>query len=237
MEKVMKKFLVCLILVGMTLGMCSCSFRTCKKGMIIDKAMDYIQKSYPDEKFKVTGFENNWMKEHYTVNIKSADDIDEFKVRLDDNTLEVTYQGYYALKTADELSNFFSNAVPDRDDILVKAYVYDNGGSYILDNPNSSINDLFSEPTVKYSVQVFCENRLGGGITSVDKSNISNKLSSLYGKGIKGDILVEYYSVDSLYNFKVRKIIYSPYDITENIEYLGNSLISKGISDNINLKG
>lgn len=173
----MKKFLVCLILVGMTLGMCSCSFSMGKKGMIIDKAMNYIQKSYPEEKFKVTGFETNWMKEYYTVTIKSVEDIDEFKVRLDDKTLEVTYQGYYALKTADELSNFFSNAVSDRDDMLVKAYVYDNGGSYILDNPNSSINDLFSEPTVKYSVQVFCENRLGGGITSADKSNISNKLS------------------------------------------------------------
>lgn len=121
--------------------------------------------------------------------------------------------------------------------MLVKAYVYDNSGSYILDNPNSSINDLFSEPTVKYSVQVFCENRLGGGITSADKSNISNKLSKLYDKGIKGDILVEYYSVDSLYNFKVRKIIYSPFDITENVDYLGNSLISKGISDNTDLKG
>lgn len=190
----MKKFLVCLILVGMTLGMCSCSFNVGNKGKIINKAMDYIQRSYPDEEFKVTGFETNWMKEYYTVIIKSVEDIDEFKVRLDDKTLEVTYQGYYALKTADELSNFFSNAVPDRDDILVKAYVYDNSGSYILDNPNSSINDLFSEPTVKYSVQVFCENRLGSGITSADKSNISNKLLSLYDKGIKGDILVEYYS-------------------------------------------
>ena len=40
----MKKFLVCLILVGMTLGMCSCSFSMGKKGMIIDKAMSYIQK-------------------------------------------------------------------------------------------------------------------------------------------------------------------------------------------------
>ena len=149
MEKVMKKFLVCLILVGMVFGMCSCSFNAGKKGMIIDKAMSYIQKSYPDEKFKVTGFENNWMKEHYTVSIKSIDDIDDFKVRLDDKTLEVTYQGYYALKTADELSDFFSNAVPNRDDVLVKAYVYDNGGSYILDNPNSSISDLFNEPTVK----------------------------------------------------------------------------------------
>lgn len=229
----MKKFLVCLILVGMVFGMCSCSFRTGKKGMIIDKAMNYIQKSYPDEKFKVTGFENNWMKEHYTVSIKSIDDIDDFKVRLDDKTLEVTYQGYYALKTADELSNFFSNAVPDRDDMLVKAYVYDNGGSYILDNPNSSINDLFSEPTVKYSVQVFCENRLG----DIDMANISNKLLKLYDKGVKGDILVEYYSVGSLYNFKVRKIIYSPYEITENIEYLGNCLISKGNLDDTILKG
>lgn len=225
----MRKFLVCLILVGMAFGMCSCSFNVGNKGKIINKAMDYIQKSYPDEEFKVTGFETNWMKEYYTVNIKSAEDIDEFKVRLDDKTLEVTYQGYYALKTADELSNFFSNAVPDRDDMLVKAYVYDNSGSYILDNPNSSINDLFSEPTVKYSVQVFCENRLGGGITSTDKSNISNKLSKLYDKGVKGDILVEYYSVGSLYNFKVRKIIYSPFDITENIDYLGNCLLSKGV--------
>lgn len=229
----MKKFLVCLILVGMTLGMCSCSFRTGKKGMIIDKAMNYIQKSYPDEKFKVTGFENNWMKEHYTVSIKSIDDIDDFKVRLDDKTLEVTYQGYYALKTADELSDFFSNAVPNRDDVLVKAYVYDNGGSYILDNPNSSISDLFNEPTVKYSVQVFCENQLG----DTDMANISNKLSKLYNKGVKGDILVEYYSVGSLYNFKVRKIIYSPYEITENIEYLGNCLISKGNLDDTILKG
>lgn len=177
------------------------------------------------------------MKEYYTVTIKSVEDIDEFKVRLDDKTLEVTYQGYYALKTADELSNFFSNAVPDRDGMLVKAYVYDNGGSYILDNPNSSISDLFNEPTVKYSVQVFCENRLDGGITSTDKFNICNKLLKLYNKGVKGDILVEYYSVDSLYNFKVRKIIYSPFDITENVDYLGNSLISKGISDNTNLKG
>lgn len=229
----MKKLLVCLILVGMVFGMCSCSFRTGKKGMIIDKAMNYIQKSYPDEKFKVTGFENNWMKEHYTVNIKSIDDLDDFKVRLDDKTLEVTYQGYYALKTADELSNFFSNAVPDRDDVLVKAYVYDNGGSYILDNPNSSINDLFSESTVKYSVRVFCEKQL----SDTDMANISNKLSKLYNKGIKGDILVEYYSVGSLYNFKVRKIIYSPYDITENIEYLGNCLISKGNLDDTILKG
>lgn len=204
-----------------------------KKGMIIDKAINYIQKSYPDEKFKVTGFENNWMKEHYTVSIKSIDDIDDFKVRLDDKTLEVTYQGYYALKTADELSDFFSNAVPDRDDVLVKAYVYDNGGSYILDNPNSSINDLFSEPTVKYSVRVFCEKQL----SDTDMANISNKLSKLYNKGIKGDILVEYYSVGSLYNFKVRKIIYSPYDITENIEYLGNCLISKGNLDDTILKG
>lgn len=233
----MKKILVCLILVGMVFGMCSCSFRTGKKGMIIDKAMNYIQKSYPDEKFKVTGFENNWMKEHYTVNIKAVDDIDDFRVRLDDKTLEVTYQGYYALKTADELSDFFSNAVPNRDDVLVKAYVYDNGGSYILDNPNSSISDLFNEPTVKYSVRVFCENRLGGGITSADMANISNKLSKLYDKGVKGDILVEYYSVGSLYNFKVRKIIYSPYDITENIEYLGNCLISKGNLDDTILKG
>ena len=233
----MKKFLVCLILVGMVFGMCSCSFNVGNKGKIINKAMDYIQKSYPDEEFKVTGFETNWMKEYYTVTIKSVEDIDEFKVRLDDKTLEVTYQGYYALKTADELSNFFSNAVPDRDGMLVKAYVYDNGGSYILDNPNSSISDLFNEPTVKYSVQVFCENRLDGGITSTDKFNICNKLLKLYNKGVKGDILVEYYSVDSLYNFKVRKIIYSPFDITENIEYLGNSLISKGISDNTNLKG
>lgn len=229
----MKKLLVCLILVGMVFGMCSCTISTGKKGMIIDKAMNYIQKSYPDEKFKVTGFENNWMKEHYTVSIKSIDDIDDFKVRLDDKTLEVTHQGYYALKTADELSNFFSNAVPDRDDVLVKAYVYDNGGSYILDNPNSSINDLFSEPTVKYSVQVFCENRLG----DTDMANISNKLSKLYDKGVKGDILVEYYSVGSLYNFRVRKIIYSPYDITENIEYLGNCLISKGNLDDTILKG
>lgn len=229
----MKKLLVCLILVGMVFGMCSCTFSTGKKGMIIDKAMNYIQKSYPDEKFKVTGFENNWMKEHYTVNIKSVDDIDDFRVRLDDKTLEVTYQGYYALKTADELSDFFSNAVPDRDDVLVKAYVYDNGGSYILDNPNSSISDLFNEPTVKYSVQVFCENRLG----DTDMANISNKLSKLYDKGVKGDILVEYYSVGSLYNFKVRKIIYSPYEITENIEYLGNCLISKGILDDTILKG
>lgn len=229
----MKKLLVCLILVGMVFGMCSCTFSTGKKGMIIDKAMNYIQKSYPDEKFKVTGFENNWMKEHYTVNIKSVDDIDDFRVRLDDKTLEVPYQGYYALKTADELSDFFSNAVPDRDDVLVKAYVYDNGGSYILDNPNSSISDLFNEPTVKYSVQVFCENRLG----DTDMANISNKLSKLYDKGVKGDILVEYYSVGSLYNFKVRKIIYSPYEITENIEYLGNCLISKGILDDTILKG
>lgn len=229
----MKKLLVCLILVGMVFGMCSCSFRTSKKGMIIDKAMNYIQKSYPDEKFKVTGFENNWMKEHYTVSIKSIDDIDDFRVRLDDKTLEVTYQGYYALKTADELSDFFSNAVPNRDDVLVKAYVYDNGGSYILDNPNSSINDLFSEPTVKYSVRVFCEKQL----SDTDMANISNKLSKLYNKGIKGDILVEYYSVGSLYNFKVRKIIYSPYDITENIEYLGNCLISKGNLDDTILKG
>lgn len=229
----MKKLLVYLILVGMVFGMCSCTISMGKKGMIIDKAMNYIQKSYPDEKFKVTGFENNWMKEHYTVNIKSVDDIDDFRVRLDDKTLEVTYQGYYALKTADELSNFFSNAVPDRDDVLVKAYVYDNGGSYILDNPNSSINDLFSEPTVKYSVQVFCEKQL----SDTDMANISNKLSKLYDKGVKGDILVEYYSVGSLYNFKVRKIIYSPYDITENIEYLGNSLISKGNLDDTILKG
>lgn len=229
----MKKFLVCLILVGMVFGMCSCTISTGKKGMIIDKAMNYIQKSYPDEKFKVTGFENNWMKEHYTVNIKSVDDIDDFKVRLDDKTLEVTYQGYYALKTADELSDFFSNAVPNRDDVLVKAYVYDNGGSYILDNPNSSINDLFSEPTVKYSVRVFCEKQL----SDTDMANISNKLSKLYNKGIKGDILVEYYSVGSLYNFRVRKIIYSPYDITENIEYLGNCLISKGNLDDTILKG
>lgn len=229
----MKKLLVCLILVGMVFGMCSCTFSTGKKGMIIDKAMNYIQKSYPDEKFKVTGFESNWMKEHYTVNIKSVDDIDDFRVRLDDKTLEVSYQGYYALKTADELSDFFSNAVPDRDDVLVKAYVYDNGGSYILDNPNSSISDLFNEPTVKYSVQVFCENRLG----DTDMANISNKLSKLYDKGVKGDILVEYYSVGSLYNFKVRKIIYSPYEITENIEYLGNCLISKGNLDDTILKG
>lgn len=229
----MKKLLVCLILVGMVFGMCSCTFSTGKKGMIIDKAMDYIQKSYPDEKFKVTGFESNWMKEHYTVNIKSVDDIDDFRVRLDDKTLEVTYQGYYALKTADELSDFFSNAVPDRDDVLVKAYVYDNGGTYILDNPNSSISDLFNEPTVKYSVQVFCENQLG----DTDMANISNKLLKLYNKGVKGDILVEYYSVGSLYNFKVRKIIYSPYEITENIEYLGNCLISKGNLDDTILKG
>lgn len=229
----MKKILVCLILVGMVFGMCSCTFSTGKKGMIIDKAMDYIQKSYPDENFKVTGFESNWMKEHYTVNIKSVDDIDDFRVRLDDKTLEVAYQGYYALKTADELSDFFSNAVPDRDDVLVKAYVYDNGGSYILDNPNSSISDLFNEPTVKYSVQVFCEKQLG----DTDMTNISNKLSKLYDKGVKGDILVEYYSVGSLYNFKVRKIIYSPYEITENIEYLGNCLISKGNLDDTILKG
>ena len=213
--------------------MCSCTFSTGKKGIIIDKAMNYIQKSYPDEKFKVIGFESNWMKEHYTVNIKSVDDIDDFRVRLDDKTLEVTYQGYYALKTADELSDFFSNAVPNRDDVLVKAYVYDNGGSYILDNPNSSISDLFNEPTVKYSVQVFCENQLG----DTDMANISNKLSKLYNKGVKGDILVEYYSVGSLYNFKVRKIIYSPYEITENIEYLGNCLISKGNLDDTILKG
>lgn len=229
----MKKLLVCLILVGMVFGMCSCTNSTGKKGMIIDKAMNYIQKSYPDEKFKVTGFESNWMKEHYTVNIKSVDDIDDFRVRLDDKTLEVTYQGYYALKTADELSDFFSNAVPNRDDVLVKAYVYDNGGSYILDNPNSSISDLFNEPTVKYSVRVFCENQL----SETDMANISNKLSKLYNKGVKGDILIEYYSVGSLYNFKVRKIIYSPYEITENIEYLGNCLISKGILDDTILKG
>lgn len=229
----MKKLLVCLILVEMVFGMCSCTFSTGKKGIIIDKAMNYIQKSYPDEKFKVIGFESNWMKEHYTVNIKSVDDIDDFRVRLDDKTLEVTYQGYYALKTADELSDFFSNAVPNRDDVLVKAYVYDNGGSYILDNPNSSISDLFNEPTVKYSVQVFCENQLG----DTDMANISNKLSKLYNKGVKGDILVEYYSVGSLYNFKVRKIIYSPYEITENIEYLGNCLISKGNLDDTILKG
>lgn len=229
----MKKILVCLILVGMVFGMCSCTFSTGKKGMIIDKAMNYIQKSYPDEKFKVTGFENNWMKEHYTVNIKAVDDIDDFRVRLDDKTLEVTYQGYYALKTADELSDFFSNAVPDRDDVLVKAYVYDNGGSYILDNPNSSISDLFNEPTVKYCVRVFCEKQLG----DTDMANISKKLSKLYDKGVKGDILVEYYSVGSLYNFKVRKIIYSPYEITENIEYLGNCLISKGTLDDTILKG
>lgn len=229
----MKKLLVCLILVGMVFGMCSCTISTGKKGMIIDKAMNYIQKSYPDEKFKVTGFESNWMKEHYTVTIKSVDDIDDFRVRLDDKTLEVTYQGYYALKTADELSDFFSNAVPNRDDVLVKAYVYDNGGSYILDNPNSSISDLFNEPTVKYSVRVFCENQL----RETDMANISNKLSKLYNKGVKGDILVEYYSVGSLYNFKVRKIIYSPYEITENIEYLGNCLISKGILDDTILKG
>lgn len=229
----MKKLLVCLILVGMVFGMCSCTISTGKKGMIIDKAMNYIQKSYPDEKFKVTGFESNWMKEHYTVTIKSVDDIDDFRVRLDDKTLEVTYQGYYALKTADELSDFFSNAVPNRDDVLVKAYVYDNGGSYILDNPNSSISDLFNEPTVKYSVRVFCENQL----SETDMANISNKLLKLYDKGVKGDILVEYYSVGSLYNFKVRKIIYSPYEITENIEYLGNCLISKGILDDTILKG
>lgn len=229
----MKKLLVCLILVGMVFGMCSCTISTGKKGMIIDKAMNYIQKSYPDEKFKVTGFESNWMKEHYTVNIKSVDDIDDFRVRLDDKTLEVTYQGYYALKTADELSDFFSNTVPNRDDVLVKAYVYDNGGSYILDNPNSSISDLFNEPTVKYSVRVFCENQL----SETDMANISNKLSKLYNKGVKGDILIEYYSVGSLYNFKVRKIIYSPYEITENIEYLGNCLISKGILDDTILKG